>query len=138
MTDDAEIVFFISGAHAHTARYAIHHLRKKGVKIGLVKIRFIRPWPTEELAKILSKFKVVGIVENNNSFGSALSGGILALEVRASLYDSSKKPHVLSFMAGLGGEPITLNDYYFMAEKLAETAKTDKFEKPVYWIGFED
>jgi len=138
MTDDADMVLFISGAHAHTARYAIQNLRKKGVKLGLVKIRFIRPWPTDEVAEVLSKFKVVGVVENNNSFGIAQAGGILGPEVRASCYDLSRRPNILSFMAGLGGEAITLNEYYFMAEKMAETAKTGKLKKPVYWIGFED
>jgi len=138
MTDDAEFVFFINGAHAHTARYAIRHLREKGVKVGLVKIRFIRPWPTDALQESLSKFKAVGVIETNSSFGIARAGGILAPEVCASLYDVPQRPLIASFMAGLGGEPITLNEFYFVAEKLSEIAQRGKAEKPVYWLGFDE
>jgi hypothetical protein len=41
-------------------------------------------------------------------------------------------------MAGLGGEAITLNDFYFIAEKLDKIVKSGKLEKPVYWLGFEE
>jgi pyruvate ferredoxin oxidoreductase alpha subunit/oxalate oxidoreductase subunit alpha len=138
MTEDADFVFFISGAHAHTARYAIKHLRDRGMKVGLVKIRFIRPWPSHALEESLSKFKAVGIIETNSSFGIARGGGILAPEVCASIYDAPQRPLIASFMAGLGGEAITLNDFYFIAEKLDKIVKSGKLEKPVYWLGFEE
>jgi pyruvate/2-oxoacid:ferredoxin oxidoreductase alpha subunit len=138
MTEDADFAFFINGAHAHTARYAIKHLREKGVKVGLVKIRFIRPWPTDALQENLSKFKAVGVIETNSSFGVARGGGILAPEVCASLYDAAQKPLIASFMGGLGGEPITLNEFFFIAEKLNKIAESGKIEKPVYWLGFEE
>jgi len=32
MTDDAEVVFFLQGAHAVTARFAIQHMRDRGLK----------------------------------------------------------------------------------------------------------
>lgn len=138
MTDGADYVFFISGAHNHTARYAIQHLRKAGAKVGLVKIRFIRPWPTEVLKDVLSKFKAVGVVETNTSFGIARHGGILAPEVCASVYDAPNHPKILSFMGGLGGEPIKLEEFEFMAKKLEQVARTGRYEKPVYWLGFEE
>jgi len=138
MTDDADLAFFINGAHAQTARYAIGHLREREVKVGLVKIRFIRPWPTDAIMESLSKFKAVGIIETNSSFGIARGGGILAPEVCGSLYDAPQRPLIASFMAGLGGEPITLNEFYFVAEKLSQIARQGKAEKPVYWLGFEE
>lgn len=138
MTEDADIVFFISGAHARTARMAIQHLRKKGVKVGLVRIRFIRPWPTEAMKEVLGKFKAVGVIETNNSFGISRHSGILTPEVCAALYGEPKQPIVLSFMAGLGGEMITFKDFDFIAKKLSEAVKTGKSEKPAYWIGFDE
>ncbi|MFB0507942.1 MAG: oxalate oxidoreductase subunit alpha [Thermodesulfobacteriota bacterium] len=138
MTDDAELAFFINGAHAHTARYAIKHLRERGIKVGLVKIRFIRPWPTDLLQESLSRFKAVGVVETNSSFGIARGGGILAPEVCGSLYDVPQRPLIASFMGGLGGEPITLKEFDFIAGKLKKIAESGKIEKPVYWLGFEE
>src|SRR3974377_343997 len=75
MTDDAEIGFFIMGAHTMTARHAVNNLRKQGVKAGLVKLRFVRPWPTQEVAAALAKFKAVGVVETSTSFRGARPGG---------------------------------------------------------------
>ncbi len=57
---------------------------------------------------VLSKFKVVGVIETNMGLGSVSSGGVLYGEVCAALYESAKRPLVLSFMAGMGGEAIVL------------------------------
>jgi len=75
MTDGADMVFFMQGGHAVTARFAIQHLRDKGIKVGLVRLRTIRPYPTDRVNEVLSKFKVVGVIETNMGLGSASSGG---------------------------------------------------------------
>jgi len=138
--NDADICLFINGAHAHTARYAIANLKKQGVNLALCKIRFVRPWATEEIAEALSHYKVVGVVETNSSFGVSRQAGIFTPEVAATLYNlpENKRPILMSFMAGLGGEAIRLDDFYFMAKKLTEAAERKKIEKLVYWIGFEE
>lgn len=80
----------------------------------------------------------MGVIETNSSFGIARGGGILGPEVCASLYDASQRPLITSFMAGLGGEPITLKDFYFVADRLKGIVESGKLEKPVYWLGFEE
>ena len=137
MTEDADIVLFIQGAHTMTARHAVRHLRSQGVKIGLVKLRFVRPWPTQAVAQILSKFKAVGVVETSTSYGGAMRGGNLMHEVRASLYEVPQRPLTTSFMAGLGGEMVPLKDFYYMADILSQAVKAGKTKKSVYWVGFE-
>ena len=76
MTDDAEVVFFLQGAHGVTARYAIRHMRERGAKVGLVRLRTIRPYPTDRVKDVLSRFKVVGVIETNMGLGSVSSGGV--------------------------------------------------------------
>jgi pyruvate ferredoxin oxidoreductase alpha subunit/oxalate oxidoreductase subunit alpha len=137
MTDDAEIGFFIMGAHTMTARHAVRHLRARGVKAGLVKLRFVRPWPTQEVAAALAKFKAVGVVETSTSYGGAMRGGNLLHEVRASLYDAPQRPLTTSFMAGLGGEMVPLGEFYYMADILARAVKEGRTRNTVYWVGFE-
>ena len=137
-TEDADVVFFMQGAHALTARHAIKHLRGKGLKVGLVKLRFVRPFPTEEVAEVLSRFKAVGVVETSTSYGGAMRGGNLLHEVRAALYDAPTRPLTTSFMAGMGGEVIPLQEFYWMAEVLAKAVKDGKVGKYVYWVGFEE
>jgi pyruvate/2-oxoacid:ferredoxin oxidoreductase alpha subunit len=138
MTDDAEVVFFLQGGHAVTARYAIRHMRDRGARVGMVRLRTIRPYPTDRVMAALSKFKVVGVVETNMGLGSVSSGGSLYAEVCGSLYESDQRPLVLSFMAGMGGEAIVLKEFYWMTNKLIEAQKRGKIEKRTHWVGFEE
>jgi pyruvate ferredoxin oxidoreductase alpha subunit/oxalate oxidoreductase subunit alpha len=137
-TDDAEIVFFLQGGHAVTARFAINHMREKGMKVGMVRLRTIRPYPTERVRETLSKFKVVGVIETNMGLGSVSSGGSLYAEVAAALYESPKRPLIVSFMAGMGGEAIVLKEFYWMAQKMSDAQKRGKIEKRTHWVGFEE
>ena len=137
MTDGAEMVFFIQGAHAMTCRHAVRHLRQQGVKAGMVKLRFVRPWPTQDCCDVLSKFKAVGVIETNTSYGGAMRGGSLLHEVRASLYDCPQRPLTTSFMAGLGGEMVPLKEFYYMAEVMSKMIKEGKTKKNVYWVNHE-
>ena len=138
MIDDAEIAFFIQGAHADTCKNAVRHLRAQGLKAGMVRPRWVRPWPTKQIAETLAHVKAVACVETSTSYGGAMRGGNLIHEVRASLYDLDKRPLVTSFMAGLGGDVILLEDFYYMAKILKQTVKDKKVKQHVYWVGFED
>jgi pyruvate ferredoxin oxidoreductase alpha subunit/oxalate oxidoreductase subunit alpha len=40
-------------------------------------------------------------------------------------------------MAGLGGEVVTLDEFYKMAKILDEAAKTGKIDQYVYWVNFD-
>ncbi len=59
-------------------------------------------------------------------------------EVSASLYDLDKRPLLTSFMAGLGGDVILLEDFYYMAKILKQMVEEKKTRQKVYWVGFED
>jgi pyruvate ferredoxin oxidoreductase alpha subunit/oxalate oxidoreductase subunit alpha len=137
-TDDADVVFFMQGGHAVTARYAIQHMRDRGAKVGLVRLRTIRPYPTDRVKDVLSKFKVVGVIETNMGLGSVSSGGSLYAEACAALYESDQRPLVFSFMAGMGGEAIVLKEFYWMTQKMLEAQKRGKIEKRTHWVGFEE
>ncbi len=138
MTDGAEVVFFMQGGHAVTARHAIRHMRERGAKVGLVRLRTIRPYPTDRIQEVLSKFKVVGVIETNMGLGSVSSGGVLYAEVCAALYESAQRPLVVSFMAGMGGEAIVLKEFYWMTQKMFEIQKRGGVEKRTHWVGFEE
>ena len=46
---------------------------KGGAKVGMVRLRTIRPYPTDRVMDVLSKFKVVGVIETNMGLGSVSS-----------------------------------------------------------------
>ena len=134
--DDADIAFFIQGAHANTCRKTVDVLRADGVKAGMARLRWVRPWPTHEIAEALGSVKAVGSVETSTSYGGAMRGGNLIHELRASLYDLDDRPLVTSFMAGLGGETIYPDDFKYMANVLLKMVKEKRVDRYVRWIGF--
>ena len=77
-------------------------------------------------------------VETSTSYGGAMRGGNLIHEVRATLYDLKNRPLVTSFMAGMGGDVILLEDFYYMAKILSQMVKDKKTHQLVYWVGFEE
>jgi len=121
-----------------TARHAIRHMRERGAKVGMVRLRTIRPYPTDRVMESLSKFKVVGVVETNMGLGSVSSGGSLYAEVCAALYESLQRPLMISFMAGMGGEAIVIKEFYWMTNKMIDAQKRGKIEKRTHWVGFEE
>ncbi len=137
MTGDADVVIFLQGAHSQTAIDVAKRLRNHGEKVGVVRLRTYRPFPTEEVRDALSKFKVVGVVDNSANFGIAGGGGDLLTEVRTALYDEGDKVKTVGFVAGLGGEAITRDEFYRMFDKLQDVAKTGKVSQNAYWVPFE-
>jgi pyruvate/2-oxoacid:ferredoxin oxidoreductase alpha subunit len=138
MLEDAEVVFVIQGGHSVTCQAAVKRLRERGIKAGLARLVWFRPFPTEDLQKALDKAKVVGVVETNLGLGGASYGGILSLDVTTALYHGANRPMVTSFMAGLGGETIPINEFTWMADKMVEAMERGSVEKASHWVGFED
>jgi pyruvate ferredoxin oxidoreductase alpha subunit/oxalate oxidoreductase subunit alpha len=136
--DDAEIAFFVQGAHATTAKSAVDHLRDQGVKIGLARLLWFRPFPTEDAQQLLSHLKAVGVVETNLGLGGATSGGVLSLDLATALYPLKERPLLTSFMAGMGGEAVPTHEFQWMAEKLQKAAREGRVEKMAHWVGFEE
>jgi pyruvate/2-oxoacid:ferredoxin oxidoreductase alpha subunit len=138
MCDDADIVFVIQGAHSVTCRFAVRRLREQGIKAGMARLLWFRPFPTEDLQQVLSNAKVVGVVETNLGLGGATSGGALALDITTALYHASNRPLVTSFMAGLGGEAVPLKEFFWMADKMIAAQKRGRVEKLTHWVNFEE
>src|ERR1700687_4895748 len=88
LLDDAEIAIVISGGHAVTCRAAISRLRAQGVKIGMARLPWGRPFPSDDLREALRGVKAVGVVETNLGLGGASYGGILSLDVTTALYQA--------------------------------------------------
>ena len=139
MLEDAEVVFVIQGGHAVTCQATVKRLRERGIKAGMARLLWFRPFPTEDLQKALSKAKVVGVVETNLGLGGASYGGILSLDITTALYHSpDNHPLVTSFMAGMGGETIPINEFSWMADKMVEAMERGAVEKASHWVGFEE
>jgi len=137
MTDDADVVLVGMGTLSNPVRVAIRQMREEGKKVGFVRLRWFRPFPAEELAKSLGRFKAVGVIDCDFSLGSPYHSGVVATEVRTALYQSENRPQVVGFICGLGGREVTLPDVRKMSEIVSQAA-SGKPQPATQWIGLRE
>jgi pyruvate ferredoxin oxidoreductase alpha subunit len=137
MTDDADVVLVGMGTLSTPVKVTIRQLREEGKKVGFVRVRWFRPFAAEELAKSLSRFKAVGVIDRDFSLGSPFHSGVLATETRTALYPAANRPPVIGFICGLGGREVTVPDVRKMSEKLHEAAAGKK-QPGTQWIGLRE
>lgn len=116
--EDAEYAIVIIGSAAGTAKDAIDRLREEGRKVGMLKIRFFRPFPGEEIAKALAKVKVIGLMDRAESFST--HGGPLGSETLAALHRAGNTAKTVEYMYGLGGRDIKVEDFWQIFDELEE------------------
>lgn len=80
--EDADVLIVAAGSAAAQSREAVRICQGKGMKVGLIKIRSLRPFPTLELRKLCAKAKLIVIPEFNYV-------GWLAKDVAAAIYGYS-------------------------------------------------
>ena len=134
-TDDAEIVLLGMGTLSMPVKVVIRKLREQGQKVGFVRIRWFRPFDYERLSAALSRFAAVGVIDRDFSMGSPFNSGVLANEVRATLYGQRKQPPVVSFIAGLGGREVTIPAVKEMIEQTRRAAEAGRAPLDTQWIG---
>lgn len=135
--DDAEAVLVTMGSMTGTARDVIDEMQSKGKKIGLVKLRGFRPFPSNEMRELARKYHAFGIVDRNTSYGSA-GGGIVAMEAARALYSLDERPLLLNFHVGLVGSDVTMRQIEYMADKVLLAVDKGKVEEEVEWVELID
>ena len=138
MTEDAEIILIGMGTISLPLKVAIRNMRAQGKKVGLVRLRWFRPFPTEKLVAALSKAKAIGVIDRDYSFGSPFGSGVVANEIRAAMYNADRRPPLLSFICGLGGREVMLEDVYQVTDLCFNAAKTGKSETKTRWLGVRE
>ena len=127
--EDADILLVTSGTITGTARGVVDDYRKKGEKVGLLKMKMFRPFPTEDVRRVLQKAKKVAVVDRNISFGAT---GIFAQEIRSVLHRHGEGTSVFGFIAGLGGRDVTPS----VLQQIVEITKGKEAPSgDVVWIG---
>jgi pyruvate ferredoxin oxidoreductase alpha subunit len=138
MLDDAEIILVGMGTISLSLKVAVREMRKQGKKVGVLRLRWFRPFPTDKLVAALSKAKAIGVIDRDYSFGSPFASGVVANEIRAAMYNSEKRPPLLSFICGLGGREVTLEDVYKAADLCYTAATSGKSESKTTWLGVRE
>ena len=103
--EDADTAIIAMGSVCGTIKDSVDEMRTEGKKVGLLKIRVFRPFPSEEIAKMLSHVKRIAVLDKNISLGAK---GATAMEVRDALYGSTIP--VKGYVLGLGGRDVRKKD----------------------------
>ena len=130
MLDDAEYVLVMSNSFTSIGRQAVKRMREKGVAAGLLKLRMVRPFPSEEVAALLRGRKAVAVFDQNLAPGA---GGIFYPEVTASLYHTKGRPDaIIPVVGGLGGKQLTPKEMMSIFEEMQAVSREGRTPSPMY------
>lgn len=119
--EDAEIAVVGAGTWAGIAREAVDQLRAEGTRAGLIKLRFMRPFPGEELRLATARLKGLGVFDRSAAFNGY---GPVFTEMRNALYGSGVP--ITDHVAGIGGRDITVEMVREMYEIVERNASGEK------------
>lgn len=134
-TKDADVVIITMGSCTGTAKGVIDEKREAGIKVGLIKIRLFRPFPSGRLVEALEGKKAVGVLDRNVFYSG--SCGHVFCELKALAGDLKPPiPRMLNFVVGLGGSDIMPDHVRRAIEMTCASAAGEAFE-PVTWMALE-
>ena len=127
--EKAKVLLLIMGSLSETAMSAIDTLRDEGKEVGLIKLRLWRPFPFEEIRRVVKDAEVLIVVDRALSPGGP--GGPVCSEIRSALYSLDKKPKVISFVGSLGGRDISPRGFKEIINRgieISQTGSEQEFE----------
>ncbi len=129
--EDASHFIIGIGAWVGDMREAVDSLRTNGIRVGLIKVRYVRPFPHEDILKWVANAKSVIVFDRSVSAGSA---GPLFLDVAAHLMAAGIRVPVKNILAGITGLDVTHEDIAdAVLKSVAEVEETGKFSRFIEW-----
>ena len=106
-TEDADYIIITLGSVAGLVKEAADRLREDGVKAGVIRIRYLRPFPNEETAEAVKNAKGVAVLEKDISFGNE---GTVYTNVNSALRKNNVNIPTSNYIGGLGGKNISCRE----------------------------
>jgi pyruvate ferredoxin oxidoreductase alpha subunit len=125
--EDAEVVLVTLGSISMTARTVVDKLRDAGRKVGLFKIRFMRPFPMQDLLSLGDQVKVLGVLDKNISPGYE---GTVFSQVNSALSRKANPPRTMNYVGGLAGREITTRSLEKIFSEMLGMIRDGKAELP--------
>jgi len=128
-SEGARVLLLTMGSFSETAMVTVDKMRGEGKDVGLIRLRLWRPFPFEELRQAVRDADILIVLDRAISFGGP--GGPVCSEVKAALYNESKKPKIVSFVGGLGGRDITVAGFEEIISRgieIAQKGSENEFE----------
>ncbi|MGN0592980.1 MAG: transketolase C-terminal domain-containing protein [Ruminococcus sp.] len=127
-TEDADFILITLGSISGLCREVADELRRDGRKAGVIRLRYLRPFPSEELADAVKHAKAVGVLEKDISFGNE---GTVFTQVNSALLQAGCNIPSYNFIGGLGGKNISREDVAEIFERIEHGSER------VHFIGIE-
>ena len=102
--DDADYVLVTLGSAAGLVRGVVDALRATGMRAGMLKIRYMRPFPADQVADALTRCRAAAVLEKDISFGAE---GTVFTNVNSALQQAGVTTPTFNFIGGLGGDDIS-------------------------------
>jgi pyruvate ferredoxin oxidoreductase alpha subunit len=125
--DDADFAIVMSNSFSTVGKTEVDRLRAAGERVGLVRLRLVRPFPHDELARLLAGRRAVAVVDQNLSIGK---GGIFFAEVASALAPRRDAPALVSFVGALGGRRFRSGEFGSILEEMRAAADTGGSSEP--------
>lgn len=130
--DDAEMAVVTIGGMTGAGKDAVDLARLEGRRVGLIKIKTLRPLPVEALKQALAKVKSVGVVDRSVSFGC--NCGPVYQDLLSVLYRLEERIPAMSFIGGLAGADITEEHFLRVIETTASSCQGGDFPQQPIWL----
>jgi pyruvate/2-oxoacid:ferredoxin oxidoreductase alpha subunit len=134
LCDDAQYIAVGLGSLTYQLRVAVDTLRKEGIRVGVMGVRFYRPFPDDAVAHALKGMKGVIVYEKALSYGYE---GALASDLKSALCEhfagTGTLPFVQNYIVGIGGRDIRTDDL----TKTLRAATQSKVSNEPVWIGLK-
>jgi len=101
----------------------VDELRDEGLKAGLVRIRYMRPFPVSEISAAVKNAKALAVLEKDVSFGAE---GTVYTNVNSALKKNALEIPSKNFIGGLGGKDISLREIKDIFLKLKDVSEGQK------------
>ncbi len=127
--EGCRVLLLTMGSFSETAMSAIDKMRNEGNEVGLIRLRLWRPFPFDELRQAVGEAEVLIVLDRALSFGGP--GGPVCSEVKSALYQSDRRPKIVSFVGGLGGRDISVAGFEEIVKRgieISRTGSTQEFE----------
>lgn len=134
--EDADIVLVAIGSAAGNVKTMVDTLRGEGKKVGVLKVRTFRPFPTEQIREALSGAKVIGVMDRSDSFGA--QGGPLFTEISSALYEAETQPQIYNFIYGLGGRDLFPDDIRGAVDMLEKAAAGEPVARQRHYLNVRE
>ena len=140
--DDADIIIVCLGSAGGNVRHVARILREEGVKVGVLRPRVYRPFPSDALFEVIEKAKsnnpdlAIGVIDRCDAIGAKFAP--LASDVVDTLFAHGEKIPLKNYVVGLGGVDFDEDQVRDMIDDIEHMRETGDGDGELEFIGYMD